>query len=72
MNCCLLNEVSLSSTSIMASDSYVNLYGVSLVVNCGVQWYPHKISGISSAQRSLAWPSFFLSSFMITLLATSA
>jgi len=62
----------LSSTSIIASNLYVRRNEVSLVAYYGVQWYPHKIPGISSAHSPLAWPNIFFNLFSITLLIAFA
>ena len=57
------------STRIIALVSYVRLYGVSWVEDCGVHMYAHSTSNNSSGHLPLATPNLLLSSLRMTLLA---
>jgi len=68
---CHLMDDSPTSIRIMASVSYMRLYGVSCVVVWGVHRYAHMTSNSSSVHLPFATPSLFFNSFKRTLLATS-
>jgi len=69
---CRLKVGTLTSTGIIASVSYVRLYGVSWVEDWGVHLYAQSTSSNSSGHLPFTTPSLFFSSLKMTLLAASA
>jgi len=65
-------SLSSFSTSIMAFDPYTKLNDVSLVVDCGVVWYDHKILGISSNQPPFTFSRLLFRPLNKTLLVDSS